>query len=201
MSATPPLRERRRRDTARALSQACRSLTLTRGFAGFTVEEACAEVGVSRRTFFNYFESKDHAVLGYTSSDPRLQALDDSFLAGDGELLEDFATLLIHRWGIVEPLSDADSLAAVIDHEPRLVHGLFELISRHERRDIDLVAARAAQKDRLHAEVLVQTVGALMRSCVEHLMHRDPAADFSTLLRERLSTARSLFAPAPAAAA
>ena len=33
-----------------------------------TVEEICADAGVSRRTFFNYFDSKDSAVLGATST-------------------------------------------------------------------------------------------------------------------------------------
>jgi len=188
------LRERRKRDTARALTAAARALTLERGFAGFTVEEVCVQAGVSRRTFFNYFESKENAVFGYTESDSRLHALDEAFLEGEGELLDDFATLLAHRWEVAEPLTDAAALMAVVEHEPRLLHGFFELMSRNERRDVDLVMRRAGFTDRLRAEILVQTVAALMRSCVDHLFHHDPAADFESLLRERLAVARALFA-------
>ena len=58
------LRERRRAETTRALIRAARRFTAEHGLAGFTVEELCSEAAVSRRTFFNYFASKDDAVLG-----------------------------------------------------------------------------------------------------------------------------------------
>ncbi|MGN0042882.1 TetR/AcrR family transcriptional regulator [Rhodococcus sp. (in: high G+C Gram-positive bacteria)] len=50
--------------TRAALVEHARTLTARRGLAGFTVEELCEHVGVSRRTFFNYFASKEDAVLG-----------------------------------------------------------------------------------------------------------------------------------------
>lgn len=34
------------------------------GYEGATVEAMCAEADVSLRTFFNYFPSKDHAIVG-----------------------------------------------------------------------------------------------------------------------------------------
>lgn len=34
------------------------------GLQGFTIEQLCERVGVSRRTFFNHFASKEDAVLG-----------------------------------------------------------------------------------------------------------------------------------------
>ena len=34
------------------------------GFDDVTVEDICADAGISRRTFFNYMKSKDEAVLG-----------------------------------------------------------------------------------------------------------------------------------------
>ena len=82
------LREQRRRETTRALTDAARRLTTERGFAGFTVEELCTEVGVSRRTFFNYFESKENAVFGFAAIDSRQEGLEAEFVARSGDLLE-----------------------------------------------------------------------------------------------------------------
>lgn len=41
-----------------------RRATIEHGLHGFTIEQLCETVGVSRRTFFNHFASKDDAVLG-----------------------------------------------------------------------------------------------------------------------------------------
>ncbi len=61
----PPLglRERKKDDTRRALIEAAYRLTLDRGFAGFTVAEIADAVGVSRRTFSNYFGGKAECVI------------------------------------------------------------------------------------------------------------------------------------------
>lgn len=50
---------------------------LERGVDAVTVEEICERVGISRRTFFNYFESKDQVIGGtqHTKFPPEL--LDD----------------------------------------------------------------------------------------------------------------------------
>lgn len=58
------LREQKRRDTRRSIEDAATRLVDERGFKEVTVEEICEDAGISRRTFFNYFDSKDEAVLG-----------------------------------------------------------------------------------------------------------------------------------------
>ncbi|MGP4991561.1 TetR/AcrR family transcriptional regulator, partial [Glutamicibacter ardleyensis] len=39
--------------TRLSITQHARELTAEHGFAGFTVDQLCAGVGISRRTFFN----------------------------------------------------------------------------------------------------------------------------------------------------
>ena len=45
--------------TRAALVARARHLTAREGLTGFTIQELCDQVGVSRRTFFNYFPTKE----------------------------------------------------------------------------------------------------------------------------------------------
>ncbi|MGO4105257.1 TetR/AcrR family transcriptional regulator [Leifsonia sp. YAF41] len=58
------LRDRKRRDTRARLEAAAVSLVLRDGLEQTTVDAISELADVSPRTFFNYFESKDAAILG-----------------------------------------------------------------------------------------------------------------------------------------
>ncbi|WIM72743.1 TetR/AcrR family transcriptional regulator [Corynebacterium suedekumii] len=64
MSNETPLRERNRRRTRRRIEDAATSLVVAHGFANVTVDDICRDAEISRRTFFNYMDSKDEAILG-----------------------------------------------------------------------------------------------------------------------------------------
>lgn len=63
-SSTLSLRERKRAATRAAIEAAALDLVLADGPEATTVDAIAARAGVSQRTFFNYFDSKDAAILG-----------------------------------------------------------------------------------------------------------------------------------------
>lgn len=62
--ASPGLRERKKRRTRQETHRAALELVHEHGLAGVTVEAIAERAGVSPRTFFNYWESKEAAVIG-----------------------------------------------------------------------------------------------------------------------------------------
>lgn len=63
-TADQGLRARKKRATRAAIERTLLELVLERGYAAATVDEVCARVGVSKKTFFNYYASKEAAVRG-----------------------------------------------------------------------------------------------------------------------------------------
>lgn len=63
METLDTLRTRKKAATRQSLHEAALRLAMANGLDGVTVEDIADEVGVSRRTFSNYFANKEDAVL------------------------------------------------------------------------------------------------------------------------------------------
>lgn len=59
----PGLRERQRQETHLLIRRAAYELSVERGVAAVSVQEICTTAGISPRTFFNHFRSKDEALV------------------------------------------------------------------------------------------------------------------------------------------
>ncbi len=111
----PSLRDRQRAQTLRDLHGAAVALAREGGLAAVTVEAVAERAGVSRRTFFNYFPTKEDALLGTTSPVVPQDAL-DTFL---------------------ERKPDDDGFAAALRLVVAIIHATFGVdIPLTERRDL-----------------------------------------------------------------
>src|SRR5512138_2223102 len=68
-SAPARLKARKQQVVRDALSAAAVELFHTRGFEAVTVEEIARTAGVSRRTFFRYYESKEDVMVEHLDRD------------------------------------------------------------------------------------------------------------------------------------
>ncbi|PRZ05689.1 TetR family transcriptional regulator [Isoptericola sp. CG 20/1183] len=141
------LRARKKRARADAIVDAAQRLVLAHGFDAVTVEAIAEAAGISPRTFFNYFESKDDAVLGQGSFD--LDAgFRGEFVAGGptGRLTADLEVLAAALLGAVAG-SDPHAPARVLElmqAEPRLLAHHFAWFERHKNQVEDLFTERHA---------------------------------------------------------
>lgn len=130
----PGLRERQKLARREALIDATHRLVAEHGLDAVTVEAICAEAGVSVRTFFNYFETKDDAVLGHAPWPLESEAA-DAFVAGGptGHLLEDMQALVSSFLG--DPHLDHARMARAFElaaQEPRLIARHMAWLEKHK---------------------------------------------------------------------
>ncbi|CCE74378.1 TetR/AcrR family transcriptional regulator [Clavibacter nebraskensis] len=198
------LRERRRAETSARLTTLARRLTAERGLSGFTVEEVCDEAGVSRRTFFNYFASKEDALFG-RSAHVDTADLEEAFVAaGDPRdpalsptLLDDLAELCLERWARLD--TDGTSMQdmhAAFRREPGLLVRALEAAMEDEAKDVLLVERREGlPPGDLRASVVVQTMGSLGRASAREFLVPGNADSIQLILRRRLDALREIAHP------
>jgi len=138
------LRERKKRARRAALIDATHRLVEEHGLDAVTVDAICAEAGVSTRTFFNYFETKDDAVLGHVPW-PGDSEASATFAAGGptGHLLTD----LEHLVGsfLLDPPVGRERFARAFEiaaREPRLLARHLAWFEQHKGQIVELVERR-----------------------------------------------------------
>ena len=93
----PGRRERKKRATRLALKAAALDLVSARGYNNVTVEDIADAVDVSVRTFFNYFSSKEAAVVGEDEEQVEALRAQLTGLPSDIPPLEALRTVILSR--------------------------------------------------------------------------------------------------------
>ncbi|WP_166846651.1 TetR/AcrR family transcriptional regulator [Isoptericola sp. BMS4] len=139
------LRERKKRARADAIVEAAQRLVLDRGLDAVTVEAIAEAAQISPRTFFNYFETKDDAVLGQGSFELSAEVR-EAFAAGGpaGQLVDDVQVLaraLLDAFA--GPGQDhAETVLEILQLEPRLLGRHFAWFERHKTQIVALFERR-----------------------------------------------------------
>ena len=165
------LRERKKRETRRAINLAALDLVEERGFAAVTTEEIAARAGVSARTFFNYFPSKEAAVIGTTAEELESYA---AALEEDVEGESPLESLRRILAGMLAPASIDRQLRAkrrrILLGEPALAPALVGNNIRIENALTEALERRLGVRpgDSLEPRLTVAVAIAAVRACIEH---------------------------------
>lgn len=178
------LRERKRLATRRAIELAALELVGEHGLDGVTIDEISRRADVSPRTFFNYFPSKEEAVLGDPPKRPSEESTAWFVGGGSGDLFDDLTELLISAWrGASLDLELAAIRQRVIKQYPELF-GLRLFTMRAFEHEIAELVGRRIGHDRPHlgaAEIERQghfatLVGVAAMRSAWHAWIQDPAS-------------------------
>lgn len=204
MISTPELglRERKRIATRRAIQFAALELLDERGMPGVTVDEISARADVSPRTFFNYFATKEQAILGDPPVGPTGAEAEHFVTGGSGELLADVRELIIGVWR--ESESDVDLALLrhrVVKANPELAGQRIATARAIEEELIVLVTQRLQRDDPAlpddealrHARLVTLVAIAAMRSAW-HSWAGGPPAELAPLVAQSFEDLRRLLA-------
>lgn len=195
MSTDPGLRERKKLASRRALTAAALRLAHERGVAAVTVEEIAAEAGLSPRTFFNYFATKEAAFVGDDLE--RAEAFVATVVAAPSgaalwPLLRDTAVATLGaRDQSAEERAVKDELAR---SDAAYLSWLLATYTRLEQELVVELGRRLPARSRLEARLLANAASAAVRAATETWLETASGTpeEYVVLLR----TAFDRFAPA-----
>lgn len=194
MSADDPslgLRERKKRATRDALADMALRMAADRGIENVTVEAVTDAVGVSVRTFFNYFpcleeaitrpgqhnaERTRRAVLNAPEHLTALQALSEALAQELAQIEEGH-----ERWALQ---------MAVLRTSPSLLPAFLAAQGADERALVAVVAERLGQDPEtdLYPRLLAHTAIAALRAAVEVWVSSGRTRTFQSLYREAFAS-------------
>ncbi|MFF0622362.1 TetR family transcriptional regulator [Streptomyces sp. NPDC004296] len=182
------LRERKKRETRVALSQAAIRLCVLHGWADVTIDQIAAEANVSVRTFRNYFASKAEAIAA-SHLERMLRVADDLLARPAAEPLWD---ALLHA--VLGQFAPPDNSAPhnarwregvrLMLAEPALAGEIVKANAAAQQELAEAVARRTgtdAERD-VHPKLVAAVVAAGSGVAVEHSLRADEPEPLGSVL-------------------
>ncbi|MEV2219973.1 helix-turn-helix domain-containing protein [Nocardia vinacea] len=189
------LREQKKRQTELELCLAARRLAVEHGLDATTVEDIARAVGVSPRTFFNYYETKMDAVVGPVGEigTPELR---ERFIAGgpSGVLMDDLTWLFAHGFESESEVREGIALVTeIIKTEPRVLAAFVASGARLQSVISDLLSAR--QGGAVSPEFAGLAAGFMTTITTRAAMSSaaDPTVSLAAAVQEHCAMAARLF--------
>lgn len=163
------LRERKKQATRRALHDAALRLALERGLEHLTVEEISAAADVSARTFFNYFTSKEQAILG-DDLFPADEARITEIVTSGGSVLDGLQALAVLLAGEAATRREQVLMRwQLMERYPALITQMFARLEKFDKIVTSAVAARTgASPD----DAYPQLMAAMATMAIRVAIHR-----------------------------
>ncbi|GAA1814593.1 TetR family transcriptional regulator [Planosporangium flavigriseum] len=139
-TAPPGLRERKKLETFRALQSAARRLVRERGLDDVTVDEIAGAADVSRRTFFNYFDTKEAAIVEREPG--KVECLAAALAARPAEETPMQALRAAALATLAHHVHELQELTALICANPSLIGSQVAALAPFRRAIIEWAAAR-----------------------------------------------------------
>jgi AcrR family transcriptional regulator len=180
---TAGLREQKKTSTRTALVDCALRLAEERGYDGFTIADLVETVGVSRRTFSNYFQSKAECVTA--ASDPWMEsALDMVDAAAEDVPIADLLRDILEN--LAEQVADSPISYLVLLHsEPELIAAASAREVVHHHRISSAVAARTGlPAEDVRVSLLADFALAAGRICIERWLLGGRASGKAGLMRD-----------------
>jgi len=184
------LRERKKRETRLALSQATIRLAMERGLDDVSVEDIAAAANVSERTFRNYFTSKAEAIVATHVERGRRTAEALRERPADEPLWDALVHAVVVQF---EPSPGAatqprngqfDTALQKLLAEPAVQHEVFRAHATAQDELTDAVADRTGTgAGDLYPQIVAAVVSAGLGTAMAHWT-RDPTQSLVSLLRE-----------------
>lgn len=197
------LRERKRAATRAAITSTARGLTAERGLNGYTVEEVCEAAGISRRTFFNYFPTKEDAIIGHADDDVPADAVEDFVAGGAGSPAGDISPTLFRdlvrlSLRLAEDMAASEEetrqLIGVVRKEPQLILRIIGVTEQREAQFARDVARReGVAPDHPVVQMAVVLLSTIARKSSMAYFADGNTRSYRDLLLENLSAASLLF--------
>jgi len=198
-SAAPGLRERKKAKTRRALTAAAIRLAVEKGGPdGVTVEAISEAADVSPRTFFNYFSSKEEAILGIDPERRVELRAELELRPADESPVEALRAAVLSSAESIDEHAElwAQRLQLVRDH-PSLSPGYVASFADFERGLVEAMAARLGMDPDtdLYPTLVVAAALTVMRVTVKHWQaagHRRSLTDLLDEAYDRLADGLAL---------